>query len=326
MRLPPLNSLRAFEAAARHASVAKAAQELHVTSAAISHQIKMLETHLGVPLFTRLPRRIELTPAGQACLPKLSAAFAQLVDAVAAVDEFRGTGKVVVSVPPALGTKWLVGRLPRFTAAHPEIELRIAVHQSMVDKALDSEPGTGLLEDADIAIRLGDGDYDGMVVHELFRPTALPMCSPRLLQGEHPLRTPEDLSFHTLLHYQSDIASLDVGRPTWSSWLRAAGLRDIKVSRGITFNHVVPAMEAAVDGVGVILGIPIVAGTDIAAGRLVMPFKLGLTMGTSYYAVCRPAALSNPAIVAFRNWLVEEAAREPWAKLPAADTTEQPAA
>lgn len=317
MRLPPLNSLRAFEAAARHSSVAKAAKELHVTPAAISHQIKMLESHLGVSLFKRMPRKIQLTPAGQACLPKLSAAFALMADAVSAVEQQRGTSEVVVSVPPALGTKWLVGKLPSFTAAHPEVELRIAVRQSMVDKALDSEHAeSSVLEDADIAIRLGDGDYEGLVVHELFRPTALPMCSPKLMRGPHPLNQPEDLVHHTLLHYQSDLASLDVGRPTWSSWLREAGVRDIKVGKGITFNHVVTAMEAAADGIGVILGIPIVASADIAAGRLVMPFSMGLAMGTAYYAVCRPASLRNPGVVAFRDWLITEASKEPWHTAP----------
>ncbi|MDD3761921.1 MAG: transcriptional regulator GcvA [Nevskiales bacterium] len=323
MRLPPLNSLRAFEAAARHCSVGKAARELHVTPAAISHQIKALEEQLGMQVFKRLPRRIELTAAGEALLPQLTEAFALMRDAVLSVQQLKSAGRVVVSVPPALGTKWLVGKLPGFTAQYPDIDLSIAVRQSMVDQAVDAEATSGrVVEDVDIAIRLGHGDYPGYIVHKLFSPYAIPLCSPRLLEGQYALRQPDDLQHHTLLHYQSDIASLDVGRPTWSSWLKAAGVRDVMKNRGITFNNVVPAMEAAVDGMGVILGIPIVAATDIEAGRLVMPFSLGLRMGTSYFAVHRKTAERNPAIVAFRDWLVGEARSERWAEVHDSDTAD----
>lgn len=321
MRLPPLNSLRAFEAAGRHGSVNKAAKELHVTPAAVSHQIKALEEQLGVALFRRLPRRIELTPVGAACLPKLSDAFNQLREAMETVEASKRARTVVVNVPPALGTKWLIHRLPHFTAAHPEVDLRIAVRQSQVDRSREDEGSTSsLLEDGDIAIRMGSGDYPGYAVQKLFSAYTLPMCSPRLLtEGAHPLRVPDDLRYHTLLHYQADSAMPDLNRPTWSRWLKAAGVRDQISSRGITFNQIHLAMQAAMDGIGVMLNTPVIASADLAAGRLVMPFSLSLPATGAYYVVHRPEAEQEPAVIAFRDWLLSEARAEQWAEPPTED-------
>lgn len=315
MRLPPLNALRAFEAAARHGSVYKAAQELHVTPAAISHQIKGLEEYLGVALFKRLPRKIVLTPAGEACLPKLTAAFAQLAEAVAAAQQMAHAGRVIVSVPPALATKWLIPKLAGFRDRHADIDLRIAARQTLVDRARNELDQTGsLLEGGDVAIRFGDGDYPGYVTHKLFTSYSLPMCSPRLLEGPNPLRTPEDLRHHTLLHYESDVAMVDVGRPNWDSWLKAAGVRGVNTRRGPTFNHVILAMQAAADGLGVVLGVPIMASEEMAEGTLVAPFPLALPTGASYYLLHTEAAEREPSIVAFRDWVLSEAHKEPWAE------------
>lgn len=315
MRLPPLNALRAFEAAARHSSVHKASQELHVTPAAISHQIKALEEHLGVMLFKRTPRRITLTPAGEACLPKLTAAFAQMADAVAAAQQMSHAGRVMVSVAPALGSKWLIPKLAHFGDLHADIDLRISARQTLVDRIRgEIDRGGSLLEGGDVAIRLGDGDYPGYVTHKLFTSYSLPICSPRLLEGPKPLRTPDDLRHHTLLHYESDIALVDVGRPTWASWLEAAGVHGVNTRRGPTFNHVTLAMQAAADGLGVVLGVPIMASEEIADGTLVAPFDLSLPTGGSYYLIHTEAAEREPTIMAFRDWLLSEARSEPWAE------------
>lgn len=321
MRLPPLNALRAFEAAARHSSVHKAARELHVTPAAVSHQVKGLEEFLGIMLFKRSPRRITLTPAGEACLPKLTAAFEQMAQAVAAAQQFAHAGRVVVTVPPALATKWLIPKLSTFRDRHGDIDLRISARQSLVDRSRgENDQGTHLLDGGDIAIRFGDGDYPGYVTHKLFTSYSLPMCSPRLLEGPNALRTPDDLRNHTLLHYESDIAMMDVGRPNWASWLKAADVRGVNTRRGPTFNHVALAMQAAADGLGVVLGIPVMASEEIAEGSLVAPFSLSLPTGASYYLVHTAAAEREPSIMAFRDWILSEAHSEPWAEpQPSAD-------
>ncbi len=313
MRLPPLNSLRAFEAAARHCSVFKAAKELHVTPAAVSHQIKALEEHLGIELFKRQPRRLTLTPAAEACLPKLTAAFGLMADAVNSAQQLARAGRVMVSSPPALATKWLIPRLSKFRDLYPEIDLRIAARQTRrdFDRSTTGQVDN-LLEDADIAFRLGDGDYPGYIVHKLFDTFTLPMCSPRLLQGEHPLRTPDDLRYHTLLHYESDNGSMDTNRPNWNSWLKAAGVRGIDTRRGPTFNHVTLAMQAAEDGLGVFLGMPALASTEMAEGRLVTPFPLKLPGGAGYYLLHNEESQRQPTIVAFRDWVLSEARQETW--------------
>ncbi|SER12220.1 LysR family transcriptional regulator, glycine cleavage system transcriptional activator [Solimonas aquatica] len=321
MRLPPLNSLRAFEATARHCSVNKAAQELHVTPAAVSHQIKALEEFLGIELFKRLPRRLSLTPAAEACLPKLTAAFAQMAEAVAEAQQFANAGRVLVSAPPALLSKWLIPRLSDFQTRHPEIDLRLSAKQTMID-SLREETGqtVSLLEEADLAIRFGDGDYPGYVTHKLFPSYALPMCSPKLLQGEHPLHTPEDLRYHKLLHYAADDAT-DAGRPDWAAWLKAAGVRGVNPRRGPTFNHVMLAMQAAEDGLGVVLGIPLMATAQIAAGELVVPFPLSLPIGASYYLIHNQAVEQEAGVKAFRDWILDHARNEPWREPPQAPST-----
>lgn len=313
MRLPPLNALRAFEATARHCSVHKAAKELHVTPAAISHQIKALEEHLGFELFKREPRRLRLLPAAEACLPKLTAAFAQMAEAVSIAQQLAHAGRVTVSAPPAIAAKWLIPRLGRFRDLHPDIDLRIVARQSMRDLGGDGETAGNPLEDADIAIRFGAGDYPDHIAHKLFDTYTLPMCSPKLLRGEHPLRTPDDLRHHTLLHYESDNALMDIGRPNWASWLKAAGVRGINTRRGPTFNHVTLALHAAEDGLGVVLGTPITATSELTDGRLVAPFPLALPVGVAYYLLYAPSAQEQAPIMAFRDWLLSEARDDIWA-------------
>lgn len=318
MRLPPLNALRAFEAAARHLSLRKAAAELHVTPAAISHQIKALELALGVSVFKRLPQRVELTPAGEALLPRLTGAFEEMAQAVAGVRGLLHSGRVTIAAPPALASKWLAPRLNRFTALYPDIDLHISADVSLVDSVReDSGEAGNLLEEGDLAIRYGDGEYEGYAVQQLFSAYAIPMCSPRLLEGPNPLRTPADLRHHTLLHHETGLDQTDAERPNWATWLRAYGVTGVNDRRGPTFNQVAMAMEAAADGLGVVLGIAVVASADLEAGRLVMPFRLGLQVAASYYLVNTAKATREPSIAAVRDWLLSEARSERWAEPPA---------
>ena len=319
MRLPPLNALRAFECAARHLSLRKAAAELHVTPAAISHQIKSLEQSLGVMVFKRLPHHVELTAAGEALLPRLSHAFEEMAEAVAAVSRLQHTGRVTVAVAPALASKWLAPRLHRFAALYPDIDLHITADASLLDSVREESGESGnLVEDADLAIRSGHGEYEGYVVERLFGIYATPMCSPRLLSGEHPLRTPDDLRHYTLLHHATGLDQTDTERPNWIAWLKAAGVEGVNAKRGPRFNQVAMAMEAAADGLGVVLGIPVVASADLDSGRLVIPFPLSLPIAAAYHLVHTPNAARDVSVAALKSWLLEEARGERWAEPPPA--------
>lgn len=316
-RLPPLNALRAFEAAARHLSFAMAAKELHVTPAAVSHQVKGLEEHLGMRLFRRLARGLELTRPGQALRPKLREGFGTLAEALEDLRALEDPGTLSVSVAPSFATRWLAPRLHRFVGAHPELDVRINASTRLIDpKKGELASGDAVagspVEDADIVVRFGTGDYPGFRVDRLMPVSVTPMCSPRLAAGEHPLRAPEDLRHHVLIH---DNVSFDDGGPLWDAWLRAAGAEGIDTSRGLHFNHAMLALEAAADGMGVALGMPVLAGADLAAGRLVAPLASALPLKFAYYVVsAEDTAGQNGArsdVAAFRDWLLEEAAREP---------------
>ena len=296
--LPPLNALRAFEAAGRHLSLTKAASELHVTPAAVSHQVKGLEGYLGVKLFRRVGNSLLLTDAGQACLPGLSEGFDQLADAIDRQKGHDARGPLHVSVAPAFASKWLVPRLERFDARHPDIDVRISASLEVAD--LDREG-------FDAAIRLGRGSYPGLDVHEIFAESVVPMCGPNLLEGLHPLRKAADLRHHVLLH--ADSLRFDRAAPDWPMWLKAAGATDVDASRGPHFSHPDHAMQGAIDGAGVVLGWRALAAADLAAGRLVIPFDLTLPMELAFFFVCPHVAAERPKIVAFRDWLLEESQR-----------------
>lgn len=312
-RLPPLNALRAFEAAARHLSFMKAAEELHVTPAAISHQIKALEEYLDVQLFRRLNRKLELTDVAQACLPKLREGFDCLVEAIRRVRAHESIETLAVSVAPALASKWLIPRLHRFVTAHPDVDVRITASIRLIDvkkkgRSASMEQLGHLMEDTDIAIRFGTGEYPGFRVDKLFSVSVIPMCSPQLLKGEHPLRQPEDLRHHTLI--QDDTVYFDEAKPDWEKWLKAAGVKGVDATRGPHFSHAALALEAAADGLGVALGILKLAASDLAAGRLVIPFQLSLPLHFAYYVLCAGVACDRPDVAVFRNWLLEEAERD----------------
>lgn len=296
--LPPLTALRAFEVAARHMSFSKAADELHVTPAAISHQIHALEQDLGVMLFHRMNRAIELTASAQVLLPGLSEAFTGIQSAVRRLRAHNDTGTLTVTASPSLAAKWLVLRLHRFQEQHPEIDVRI----SATDEVVDLTRG-----DFDIAIRYGCGKYPGLEVELLFTNEVFPACSPQLLSSGAPLRTPEDLSRHTLIHDQA--VERDPLVPTWAMWLKAAGVKNPPAGAGLTFNSISLALDAAIAGQGVVLAYSNIAAADLAAERLVRLFSLALPDQFAYYIVTAPGALERPKVRAFRNWLRQEADR-----------------
>ncbi len=293
--LPPLNALRAFESAGRHLSFTKAAAELNVTPAAVGHQIKGLEELLEVRLFRRLTRALRLTEAGQAALPTISQGFHQLAQGVEQMRAHSESGVLTISVSPSFGAMWLVPRLERFRIRHPDIEIRIDGTDRLVDIGRD---------DADVALRYGPGGYSGVRVDRLFGQVNTPVCSPALLEGEHPLSQPDDLRHHTLLHIDWKDAEA-----SWRMWLLAAGLHDIDPTRGPRFSMESMAVQAALDGHGVALIGEMLVSNDLSAGRLVRPFdpSLSTPLTFSYYLLSAQDSAQQPKVAAFRDWLLEEA-------------------
>jgi LysR family glycine cleavage system transcriptional activator len=312
-RLPPLNALKAFEAAARHLSVKKAALELNVTPAAVSHQIRTLEEYLGIQLFHRRNRALDLTDAARASLPKLREGFDCMIQAVERLRTHHSPSRLTVSAAPSFAARWLMPRLHRFLVAHPEFDVRVSARMRRVSvdgKADVAERATleAWLDDSDVAILYGHGHYPGLRASKLFDLTVTPVCSPKLLNGDHPLRTPADLKHHMLLH--DDTGDLYDGESFWHVWLTAANVSGIDVTRGPHFSHAVLAFEAAIEGIGVLASVPALASEELATGRLVTPFELRVPIASAYYLVCEENAVTRPAVAAFNDWLMEEAARD----------------
>jgi LysR family glycine cleavage system transcriptional activator len=300
--LPPLNALRAFEATARHASFSKAAAELHVTPAALSHQIRGLEDLLGLKLFLRRARAIEPTEAARLIYPGIRNGFESLRAAVEQLDRAKQDRILVVSASPGLTAKWLVPRIYRFLAQHPDIDTRISASTAYSNFTTDG---------VDVGIRLSSGVHPELYVEKLSDEWMLPLCSPRLLEGERPLLSARDLPRFPLI--QIDLPGLV---PTWDDWLRAVGIDGIDTTRGLRLNVADHALDAASEGAGVVMGYKLVASHDIALGRLVVPFGPELPLpGRSYHFVCARGQERRPAIKAFRDWLFAEIA-ETFAKLP----------
>lgn len=307
-RLPPLGSLRAFEAAARHLSFKLAAEELCVTPAAISQQIKGLEDYLGVRLFVRLTRALAITPQGEAMLPRIRAGFdclAAAVDSTRSVEE----GGLTVIAPPSFATRWLVPRLPAFAAAHPAVRLRLSSSSDSVDRRgrarhLSSDAADPRLAETELAIRYGAGDYPGYIVEPLFAPEWLPVCSPRLLTGAVPLLTPADLAAQVLIH--DETIDQEGMQPGWREWLAAAGISGVDATRGPRFGNAVLAVEAALDAQGVALALRPLVENDLAAGRLVAPFATTLRSPYAYFLVTPRAVAERPSATAFRSWLLSQ--------------------
>lgn len=289
-RLPSLNALKAFEAAARHGSFTKAAGELFVTQGAVSHQVKALEAELGVRLFNRERQRLAITDAGRSYLEVVRDAFDRLAVGTNRLLHEQKAGVLTVTTSPNFAAKWLVHRLGRFADAHPDIDLRVSASLQHVDFAR---------EDIDLAIRHGDGQWPGLGATRLCAEELFPVCSPKFVRGRGALRSPSDLRPHTLLHVND--------RRDWAKWLEAAGVATIDADRGPIFNQASMAIDAAVDGQGIALARTALAAWDLLAGRLVRPFELALKVPYAYWIVCPKSTAELPKISAFRGWLLDQA-------------------
>ena len=289
-RLPSLNGLRAFEAAARHLSFTLAASELNVTQTAISHQIRRLEEELGIRLFVRQNRALTLTPEARDYLPGVRAAFNDLRLATDRLLRKDDDKVLTVSTLASLAAKWLLPRLTDFQEHHPGIDVRITTSTSLVDFQRD---------DVDAAIRYGRGQWPGLRADWLMADELFPVCSPSLLRGDKPLRCPEDLKSHMLLH------TSNANSDDWRLWLTAAGLpADIARQPGITFDMIFMTIQAAIDGIGVAMGRTSYVRDDIAKGRLVVPFKIALPADAGFYLVAPEGRREAPKLAAFREWMI----------------------
>ncbi len=292
-RLPPLNALRAFECAARHLSFTRAAQELHVTQAAVSHQVKALEDYLGIRLFRRLNRALRLTDEGQVYAPALKEAFQQIRAATRRLRAQEATSPLTVSVLPSFAARWLVPRLGRYRLRHPEADLLIDPTPRLADLAQG---------EVDVAIRYGRGRYPGLTSWRLLGEDLFPVCSPALLDASGPLDRPRDLARVHLLH--------DDDHSDWRAWLDAVGSPEVNPGRGTVFTDSSMLVQAAIDGQGVAMARGVLADDALRQGLLVRPFAQSLPTEFAYYLVCLPERAEQPKIARFREWLLEEAAGE----------------
>lgn len=291
-RLPPLNALKAFEAAARHLSFTKAADELFVTQAAVSHQIKALEEYLSMKLFLRRNRTLLLTEEGQSYFLELKDIFKHLQEATERLVAKGSKGAITVAMPPSFASIWLVPRINSFSAIHPDIDVRI--------KAVDFDEGF-LEDDIDVAIYYGKGRWSGVQADKLHREFLTPLCSPSLFNGPKPLNDLTDLKHHVLLH--------DETRAAWKNWLKQIGVPGVNVNQGPVFSHSMLVLQAAALGQGIALGNTVLARPEIEAGRLIMPFEDKLESREAFYVVCDESQAELGKIAAFRDWilaLVEE--------------------
>ena len=296
-RLPSLNGLRAFEAAARHLSFTQAAAELNVTQTAISHQIKRLEEELGVRLFVRQNRALTLTPQAVDYLPGIRAAFNDLRLATNRLLRRDDDHVLTVSTLASLAAKWLLPRLTAFQEAHPGIDVRITTSTNLVDFQRDN---------VDAAIRYGRGQWAGLRADWLMADELFPVCSPELLKGNKPLKCPEDLRDHVLLH------TSNANSDDWRLWLWAAGLpADFSKQPGVTFDLIFMTVQAAIDGLGVAMGRTAYVQEDIAKGRLVVPFKITLPTDAGFYLVSPAGRTDPPKLSAFRQWLIASVQNKP---------------
>lgn len=317
----PLNALRAFEVAARHMSFTKAAEELHVTPAAISQQIKTLEAYIGMPLFHRYSSGLTLTKAAEAALPALQEGFIGVAQGMQHLRKVSSPNRLDVWVAPSFAIKWLMPRLNRFTDSHPEVDLRLNASDELMDTdstTISDSAKHFRQQGIDIAVRFGDGHYPGCRVDRLMSASVVPMCSPALLKDRfRPLRNADDLLSHALLYDETPYE----GRPDWKDWLERAGVKHANSATGLHFNHVSLALQAACDGQGVVLSIEQLAQIDIEQGRLVVPFDLRIELESAYHIVSLGESEEESAATQFRQWLLTEAGNLPGSGLSPTDLT-----
>jgi LysR family glycine cleavage system transcriptional activator len=300
-RLPSLNALRAFWAAARHNSFAAAAEELHVTASAVSLQIRHLEEDLELKLFERTPKGLALTADGEKLLPGINQAFEHLRGSIAALDQESSRASTLsISVAPSFAAKWLLPRLGAFLDRHPELEVDVKANMELTDFAKD---------DVDLAIRYGAGNYPGYEVELLLRDVMFPVCSPELLM-RHGQRDPHKVFVEApLLHDVS--ADLDPAVPSWKMWLKAARLEDVDWRKGPRFNQTSLALDAAISGLGIALAPAVLVEADLAAGRLVRLASDELAGDFAYYLVHPKDKVKLPPLQAFKDWLRKSLAGSP---------------
>jgi LysR family transcriptional regulator, glycine cleavage system transcriptional activator len=295
-RLPPLNALRAFEAAARHLNFSRAADELSVTPGAVSQQIQNLEDFVGAALFKRTPKGLLLTDAAQTALPALREAFDRLAEAASVLTAAVDGRRLTLTAAPSFAAKWLVPRLGKFEAAYPQVDVWLSAGIDLVDLSSG---------EVDVAIRYGPGRYPGQEVIRLMGETVVPVASPELV-AENPLKDLSDLKHHTLLHDGSP--DPDDSCPDWAMWLAARGMRGVDGSRGPRFNQSSLVIEAALNGRGVALAKRTLAQSDLEAGRLVIPFEIATAVDFAYYLVHPKPKGRLPQVKAFVSWVTAEAA------------------
>ncbi len=291
-RLPPLNALKAFEAAARSESFTRAAEELSVTQGAVSHQVKALEATLGIKLFNRERQRLVMTEAGREYLAVVRDALDRIALGTDRLVQRQSSGVLTISTSPDFAAKWLVNRLGRFAESHPEIDLRVSAMAHYIDFAR---------EDVDVAIRHGDGNWAGLDVVRLCSEQLFPVCAPKLISGRNRITKADDLLKFPLLR-------LDDWK-NWSRWFDAAGVA-APVTQGPVLNRASMLIDAAVDGQGIALARTALAAWDLINGRLVKPIDVSLKMANTYWIVCPKVTSSTPKIATFRNWLLAEAAED----------------
>ncbi|MBN36394.1 MAG: transcriptional regulator [Rhodospirillaceae bacterium] len=292
--LPPLNSLVAFEAVARHGSMTRAAEELLVTREAVSRQVHALEEHLGTSLFVRVHRAVELTADGQAFQEVVASGLGSIAKAT---DSLRNTGassRVTVMATIAIASFWLTPRLPAFRERHPDIEIRLRAS----DLPLDMHR-----EGIDLGLRYGLGDWSGQDSTELFATETFPVCSTTYLEDRGPLTAPDDLLNHTLLNLDGPAHSNE----DWSWWLSGAGVTPVRSPSILGFDSYANVIQAALDGQGIALGFSRIVDVLLQRGQLIQPIGPALRKGRAVHLVTPPGSELSEAAVAFRNWLVEEA-------------------
>lgn len=287
-RLPPLNSLKCFEAAGRLLSFTNAARELNVTQAAISHQIKVIEEFLGVALFERYPRRLALTEQGKQLLPEVTEAFDRVATSIAAIDQEQYSSMISVRLGPSFAARWLSPRLKYFWLQYPEIDLCL-FHAA-------NAPTDFEREEIDLAVTYGKGDWSGVVADKLLGLDFFPICSPAFMHNDKPLTEIANLRYYTLLH--------DADYENWHGWLDLAGQNEINAEKGTIIDDTNVLIQAAIDGQGIALGSSAFVQDLLDSGRLVKPFDIDLINDFSYYVVCPESHLNNPAVKAFKEWLL----------------------
>lgn len=288
-RLPPLNALKAFETAARHLSFTKAAEELFVTQAAVSHQIKSLENYLSTKLFLRRNRKLLLTEEGQSYFMELRDIFSNLQDATERLLALGSKGAITVAAPPSFASQWLVSKISQFSISHPDIDVRI--------KAVDLDDGF-LDETVDVAIYYGKGNWPRVAAVKLHTEYLTPMCSPLLFQQAKPLDSLSDLKKHVLLH--------DSSRSAWKNWLKHFGVKQVNVNQGPMFSHTMLVLQAAALGQGIALSNTLLAKPEIDSGRLICPFEESIESKDAFYLVCHPGQAEVSKIQVFTDWMLEQ--------------------